>query len=171
MMMARIIGGGQTGADQAGWRAAKRFGVPTGGWMPRGFLTEDGPRPEFAELYGARETQSRSYPERTRRNAIAADALLWFGDPGSRGGRLTLSLVPGPYLIIWPDVSRHDWEALRVATWLRDPASGCRTLMVAGNRESKAPGIGARAEEYLCAVLEILREQRALGASEAGETR
>ena len=51
----RIISGGQTGADQAGWRAARACGIPTGGAMPKGFLTEDGPRPEFAGLYGARE--------------------------------------------------------------------------------------------------------------------
>ena len=49
-MIDRVISGGQTGADQAGWRAAKASGIPTGGWMPKGFLTEDGPRPEFAGL-------------------------------------------------------------------------------------------------------------------------
>jgi hypothetical protein len=51
-MLDRIITGGQTDADQAAWRAAKAFGIPTGGWMPLGFLTEAGARPEFAELYG-----------------------------------------------------------------------------------------------------------------------
>jgi hypothetical protein len=49
-MLDRIISGGQTGADQAGWRAARACGVPTGGFMPLGFLTEGGPRPEFAAL-------------------------------------------------------------------------------------------------------------------------
>lgn len=39
-----IISGGQTGADQAGWRAARRCGLATGGRMPREFETEDGPR-------------------------------------------------------------------------------------------------------------------------------
>jgi hypothetical protein len=58
----KVITGGQTGADQAAWRVARAFGIPTGGWMPLGFLTEtaDGkgaePHPEFADLYGARET-------------------------------------------------------------------------------------------------------------------
>jgi Circularly permutated YpsA SLOG family len=54
-MPERVITGGQTGADQAGLRAAKAFGIATGGFMPRGFLTEDGPRPDFSELYGAVE--------------------------------------------------------------------------------------------------------------------
>ncbi len=43
-----IISGGQTGVDQSAWRAAAAFRVPTAGLMPLGFLTEDGPRPEFA---------------------------------------------------------------------------------------------------------------------------
>jgi hypothetical protein len=37
-MFMKIISGGQSGADQAAWRAAKAFGIATGGWMPRGFL-------------------------------------------------------------------------------------------------------------------------------------
>jgi hypothetical protein len=39
-MLEKILSGGQTGADQAAWRAARSFGLPTGGWMPLGFLTE-----------------------------------------------------------------------------------------------------------------------------------
>ena len=57
-MLERIVSGGQTGADQAGWRAAKALGIATGGWMARRFLTEDGPRPEFRKLYGAVEHPS-----------------------------------------------------------------------------------------------------------------
>ena len=52
-MIERVLSGGQSGADQASWRAAKTHGIPTGGAMPKGFRTEDGPRPEFAERYGA----------------------------------------------------------------------------------------------------------------------
>jgi hypothetical protein len=33
--------------------------------MPLGFLTEDGPRPEFADLYGAREMPTPDYRART----------------------------------------------------------------------------------------------------------
>jgi hypothetical protein len=45
-MLVKIVSGGQTCADKAGWRAARAFGIPTGGWMSLGFLTEDG-----VELY------------------------------------------------------------------------------------------------------------------------
>jgi hypothetical protein len=69
VMLERIVSGGKTGADPAAWPVARAFGIPTGGWMPREFLTEKGPRPEFAELYGAREMPSPEYRERTRANA------------------------------------------------------------------------------------------------------
>jgi putative molybdenum carrier protein len=75
-MIERILSGGQTGADQAGWRAARSAGIPTGGWMPSGFLTEDGPRPEFAELYGAVETVSGGYRRRTEANVCDRDATV-----------------------------------------------------------------------------------------------
>jgi hypothetical protein len=67
-MLEKIITGGQTGADQAAWRAARVYGLPTGGWLPKGFLTEDGPRPEFATLYGAQEMPTDSYRARTEQN-------------------------------------------------------------------------------------------------------
>jgi Circularly permutated YpsA SLOG family len=39
MLLKKIISGGQTGADQAGLRTAKRLGIETGGWMPQGWRT------------------------------------------------------------------------------------------------------------------------------------
>jgi hypothetical protein len=57
----RIISGGQTGADQAGLEAAERLGIPTGGFMPKGFHTETGPRPVLAARYGLVETATEDY--------------------------------------------------------------------------------------------------------------
>jgi hypothetical protein len=75
-MLEKIVSGGQTGADQAEWRAAETYGLATGGWMPRGFLTEDCPRPDFAALYDAREMPTAEYPPRTKQNAQDSDATL-----------------------------------------------------------------------------------------------
>lgn len=163
-MIERVISGGQTGADQAGWHAARRFGIETSGWMPKGFLTEDGPLdPEAAALYGAVEHFSSEYPPRTRANVSAADATIWFGDPDSRGGKLTISIVrsqPGKRFCV---IRRPD-EPLRLVfevaewfKWMRD----VKVLNVAGNRESSAPGIGALVEEYLCEVFRLLGHKEA----------
>lgn len=52
MTLRRVISGGQCGVDVAALRAAKRAGLQTGGTMPRGWRTLDGPRPEYAAEYG-----------------------------------------------------------------------------------------------------------------------
>ena len=38
-MVTKIISGGQTGADQPGPAVAKHLGIPTGCFVPKGFLT------------------------------------------------------------------------------------------------------------------------------------
>jgi Circularly permutated YpsA SLOG family len=63
-VLERVVSGGQTGADQAGWRAARASGIAIGGWMPADFLIEDGSRPEFAEMFGGVELPGGGYPER-----------------------------------------------------------------------------------------------------------
>src|SRR4051812_43140136 len=115
-MLERVISGGQTGADQAGWRAARAFGIPTGGAMPKGFLTEDGPRPEFATLYGPVELPTEDYKSRTVQNVRDSDGTLWFGDYHSPGGRATLDACRDqgrPFLIIYHGITRpsqvRDW--------------------------------------------------------------
>jgi hypothetical protein len=147
--LGRVISGAQTGVDQAGLRAAKRFNIPTGGSMPKGYLTEDGPRPEFAEMYGVVELDSTDYPTQTRRNIEDADATIWFDDWRSWGGRMTIDhcrMVGRPFFVVMPMVT----QPVRVADWIRE--TGVRVLNVAGDRESKSPGIGDRAEAFLARV-------------------
>lgn len=158
-MIDLIITGGQSGSDQAGWRAAKAAGIPTVGWMPKGFLTEDGPRPEFAAMYGAIETLSPSYPERTKFNVDACDSLVWFGDNKSPGGKLTIGqcrLCKKPYAIVYePSNPKRTPEML--ANWIDTHCNG--RLCIAGNRESRSPGIGEWVEKYLAEVFRILKGQ------------
>jgi predicted Rossmann-fold nucleotide-binding protein len=74
----RVISGGQTGADQAGLEVAARLGIPTGGVMPEGFHTEDGPRSDLAACYGLVEAGAPAYPERTERNVLLAEGTVVF---------------------------------------------------------------------------------------------
>jgi hypothetical protein len=153
-MLEKLISGGQTGADQAGWRAAQAFGLPTGGWMPRGFLTEDGPHPEFAEHYGAAELPTESYPARTEQNVQDSDGTLWFGATTTAGAQATIGTahtLRKPCLPIYPGAS---FKPAHVVAWVTENA--IRTLNVAGNRESEEPGIGVRVEQFLGQVLHQL---------------
>jgi hypothetical protein len=170
-MIELVISGGQTGADQAGWRAAKASAIKTCGWMPKGFKTEDGPRPEFAEMYGAKEDHSSQYPPRTRANVNAACVCIWFGNPKSPGGKLTLdwARMRGAFTYV-VESSRSEWQPTPLARHIynafeqqkhfpKGPPGSGRAINIAGNRESSAPGIGAWVEAYLIEVFRLLKEQ------------
>jgi Circularly permutated YpsA SLOG family len=86
---AKVISAGRAGPDQAGWRAAHASSIPTGRWMPLVFLTEVGPRPEFAARYGAVEMPTPDGPPAPKR----AFASLWFGDATAPGARTTRGRV------------------------------------------------------------------------------
>ena len=157
-MIEKIISGGQTGADQAAWRAARAFHVTTAGGMPAGFLTEDGRRPEFAEQFGATEMPTEGAAARTEQNVQDSDATLWFGETTTSGAHTTVRACHKfgkPCLPIDPSAS---FEPAQVATWI--VAGKVRILNVAGNRESDEPGIGDRVERFLGQVLETLGHER-----------
>lgn len=160
-MLVKVISGGQTGADQAGLRAAKAAGLETGGWMPKRFRTEAGNRPDMAVLYGVREHQFWEYQPRTKLNILESDGTLLFAaDPGSPGSNATAMqcyhnrkpcLLPRVTLDVPSDPVR--WRA--VAGWIEQHE--IKILNVAGNRESKAPGIGAWVGQFLAGVFAELR--------------
>lgn len=77
-LIIKVISGGQNGADIAGVRTARRYGIPTGGTMPAGFKTLDGPRPQYADLYSICEAES-PYGEAVR---CSAPDLFRVGDEG-----------------------------------------------------------------------------------------
>ncbi|WP_422932064.1 YpsA SLOG family protein [Singulisphaera sp. PoT] len=169
-MLEKVISGGQTGADQAGWRAAKASGIATGGWMPKGFLTLDGPRPEFAEMYGAREHSSSDWAPRTRENIDDSDATWIFTESEtSRGTLLATSYAekvgrPVMLTIVKRGVIVPGRPA-KVLDWLE--RERVKVLNIAGNRESKPPWIGGWVEGYLFEFFELLKGRGLLLAGES----
>ena len=156
-MLRRVISGGQTGVDQAGLRAARAFAIETGGYMPKGWKTESGSRPDLARAFGLVEHDSPLYPPRTKANVAHSDGTLWLQtDAGSdsSGRACTLGAC---YAIekpcIWLTRGSGD-DPAKIVDWIR--SSGIRVLNVAGNRESKSPGIGEWAERLLCDVFRML---------------
>lgn len=84
----KVISGGQTGADQGGLVAARKVGVPTGGFAPHGWLTERGPMPKELQAFGLVESKG-GYPERTLQNILASDFTILIADKLDRGSGLT----------------------------------------------------------------------------------
>lgn len=151
----QIISGGQTGVDIAALRAAKGLGIPTGGWMPKNFLTEDGRRPEYAGLYGMQEMDTYDYPARTRKNVEESDITIWLNidyDNKSLG-----------YFCTRKAAKEHCKKCIEVGMILDRPhhlvskiledESRPNILNIAGPRESSRPGIEDRAFEWLSSFL------------------
>jgi hypothetical protein len=173
-MIALVITGGQTGADQSGWRAAKAAGIACGGWMVEDFWTEAGRRPDFAAEYGAKLLPGVDHlsvvrtmlRRRAEANVRDADVTICFDLAGSRatgnaefdcrkhGKRFRLvRLCRDPDGRI-----ERDWrspEPDEIASWLG--AVECKSVNISGNRESKVPGIGVWVESYLTEVFRLLK--------------
>jgi len=152
-MIKKIISGAQTGADLAGLMAAKRYGIETGGTMPKGFLTQAGPKPEWAKEYNLKESFSAKYPPRTRQNVADSDATLRFAaDFNSAGERCTLNAIhelKKPYL----DINIFKVPPVeQVIVWLEK--YNVSVLNIAGNSERTFEGMTGEVLEYLCKLFE-----------------
>ena len=124
--------------------------------MPRGFLTEAGPRPDFAGLYGMREHQEADYVARTEANVREADATLIIGDANSGGTRATKGFCGKHrkpcFTVPWRSGAPMPLgEIPDFLHWLG--AHDVRILNVAGNRESLQPGLHEAVLHFLLAAL------------------
>jgi hypothetical protein len=152
-MIEKLITGGQSGAEQEAWASARRAGVATGGYMPRGFATEDGPNPRLGALYGAIEFPLDD-ATRSRANLRRADALLWLGDPLTDEGRAAIEAcraVGKPFLAAEPGLT----PVSDVVSWLI--VFEVKTLVIAASPASRAPDLGPRVGQFLDRVLAGVR--------------
>jgi hypothetical protein len=152
-MPRKIISGGQSGADLGALLAGEALGTATGGAMPKGFRTEAGPRPSYAERFGMHETSSSSYRSRTLQNVIESDATVIFGGPLLAGGSLLTKRLCDrlgrPCIVL--DFPATNDQRKRFAEWLA--SHPIQVLNVAGNRESRSPGIEEFVFNFLVSAL------------------
>jgi hypothetical protein len=87
------ISGAQRGSDQGGIVAAYDCGLPTGGTVPLGWVTLNGPMPQLAKL-GCIEHKSPKYPPRTYENVRDSDGTIRLAyDFSSAGERCTQKAI------------------------------------------------------------------------------
>ena len=154
MSLVKVVSGGQSGADMAGLLAARIRGFETGGYIPKGFKTENGPRPSLAR-WGLIETKSSGYIDRTILNVKHSDATMIVSQNfNSKGTILTEDAVRDHKkscfkYVYFPEYQpmKDDEIVERMAHWIKE--CGAETLNIAGNRESVAPGI----QFWLCGIL------------------
>jgi hypothetical protein len=150
----KIISGGQTGADEAGLIAGKLVGLETGGWMPAGFRTSEGRKPEFKELYNIQEHSSYYYSPRTFKNAKESDGTVRFASDFSTAGEIcTLKAInqyKRPYFDVDINKSLSE-QVIGFRSWLK--CNCIKTLNVAGNSEKSSPDIKQKVVVFLQKVL------------------
>ena len=151
MTLVKIISGGQTGADQAGLWAAAELGLKTGGMMPAGYRTETGRDKALAIRFKLSCHISEHYRVRTWYNVRESDATLIFGNLISSGSRLTAKyceqLKKPFYSVWWPYRNNRSERDDSFLFWLK--GFKVTVLNVAGNRESKNPGIFVACKAFL----------------------
>ncbi|MFA6916989.1 MAG: putative molybdenum carrier protein [Parachlamydiales bacterium] len=149
----KIISGGQIGGDRGGLQGAKDLGIETGGWIPKGFKTSEGNKPELGTEYGLKETEGTDYPERTMKNVDDSGgtiAILWGQSVGTGktigyaqthnwqyGNNKSSDVGYKPVLVI----TTHNIED--AAQQLKDfvKRNSIEVLNIAGHRETSQPGI------------------------------
>lgn len=150
-MIEKVISGGQTGTDIAGLKAAKACGIETGGWIPFGYRTLAGLRPEYKKEFGLQQTTSSNYAFRTEINVIESDCTVRFAsDWFSPGEKCTIKNIRKHNKPFWdcaPCVLEHRKlhdpkvleEADKLIEWLtrHDP----KIVNIAGNSETTYSGI------------------------------
>jgi hypothetical protein len=149
-----IWSGFQTGVDMSAIKAAKNNGFETSGYMPDGYRTEEGNKPEYAKLYNAVTDSSKSYTNRTMLNVVESDATIIFDYARSKGSKLTLDLCKihlKPYLYITKNI---DIEVIVNFIQLHQP----NILNIAGNRESVCKGIEDKVYKIMDKVFKQLKQ-------------
>jgi hypothetical protein len=112
--------------------------TPTGGWMLKVFLTEEGTLRWFANVYNAREMPTSSYPARTVQNVRESDGTLWFGTTDTPGAKTTLEAYERLHKSVMLVTPNEVVLASDVVAWLcRNPQIKC--LNVAGKRSVTFP--------------------------------
>ncbi len=133
--MIKIISGGQTGADRAALDAARERGIPHGGWLPRGRMTEDG---ALGPEYCLEELSSYRYQDRTRKNVVESNGTLIVSyGPLTGGSALTEALTiryDRPCLHLNMDYFSLEEAVQAVEQWLQ--RNTIQILNVAGPRAS-----------------------------------
>lgn len=153
-MIEFVCSGFQTGVDFFGVKAAHDLGIRTCGWMPKGWKTEDGAKPEYQKQFGAWEHKSPSYEYRTEDNVKLADAtLIYSRNIKSAGTRCTLEYIR-QHDKLFLDIITVKSSCRETARWIFNQK--VKSVNIAGNRESVCPGIGIETYVYFTKVFAYL---------------
>jgi len=156
----KVISGGQTGADQAGLKAAFDNEYETGGYAPIRYITSDGPNRQLLQKkYGLLE-HGEGYVIRTLKNAQCSDGTIRmainFKSPGEQLTLMAIEQYNKPFMDI--DLN-NTIPVSRLYDWLLE--HNIKVLNVAGNTEGKhGRAIFKPCYNYLNELFEYIKENK-----------
>ena len=137
----KFISGMQDGADVMGVEWARKNGYEVGGTAPVGFAAESGKKPDYYNLYNAREVDSyttkeykgreKKFGPRTEKNVKNSDLTILFGDHNSPGSKLTIGLAKKHKKPILVNPQPADIKSIMKSN------KKFATINIAGNRPAK----------------------------------
>jgi hypothetical protein len=160
----RFISGGQQGADIEAIKKAKEFGFATGGTMPKGWVTLDGSKPEYAQLYGMIECDKPGYTPRTYCNVRDSNITIRFcGNFNSPGEICTIQAV-NHYKKLCIDIPKGacevDIKLVAYILWNCAALYPDLIVNVAGNSEKTWPGISKFVQDAMTIILKQFQQLR-----------
>jgi hypothetical protein len=159
--MLKIVSGGQTGVDRAALDVALEKNIPYAGWCPKGGWAEDLRQPPGLLIVYDRlqETPLADPIQRSEWNVRDADRVMILVDQAglkvSKGTQAThdfATRLGKPHIVLDLDAP----QALAQARIFLGKGERAFNLCIAGPRESEAPGIYAKAQEFLRKLLHPL---------------
>jgi len=135
------------------------LGLSWGGWVPKGWRTENG---TVGEVFrpNMRELGSSNYLVRTRRNVADSNATLILTDryPLSGGTLKTRQfcqeMMRSHFIVCLAETDAVEKTRNWLSQFFVEPRQIPFVLNVAGPRESKAPGVAKRTRQLLGEVLQ-----------------
>ncbi len=116
------------------------MGIPHGGWIPKGRITEEGTLPK---IYQLQEMPTDSYPARTERNVIDSDGTLIISHGSLTVGSAYTRKMAMKHGKPWCHADLNKLPTFQAAMIIDDwiLKNGIKTFNVAGPRASKDPQI------------------------------
>lgn len=149
-MIKKLFSGGQPGADRGGLIAARRMGVPTGGWVSARDFEAD-PWIWFHFNTFRMKVDDDCASGRSDMNIKAAKGTIRVAtDFGTRAERKSLKLLlkhNKPFYDLNPSTDNSTIYVEAVADWIR--RHEIRTLNLSGNSERTCEGISGWTNRFL----------------------
>ncbi len=156
MTIIKIISGGQNGADQAALDAAIKLGIPHGGWISKGRITETGPLPN---RYNLQEMPTHNHPKRTEQNVIDSDGTMIISHGKLTGGSDYTSIMAKKHDRPWIHIDLDSVTvldaSLKINNWIIE--NSIRVLNVAGSRASEDLKIYEKTKDVVEGIILLAR--------------